>query len=115
MGAMKTLLRPVAQASAITTERSWQIFRRTHRHTQKVQERLLHKLLARGRQTDFGRDHGLGGVQDYDDFIKAAPVSDYAAHQPYIDRVLNGHTDALFPPDDPVQMFSMTSGTTGVP
>ena len=115
MGALKTLLRPVAQASAITTERSWQVFRRAHRRTREVQERLLGKLLARGRQTDFGHDHGLGGVEDYDDFIKAVPVSDYAAHQPYIDRVLQGHTAALFPPDDPVQMFSMTSGTTGVP
>ena len=100
MGAIRTLLRPIAQASAITTERSWQVFRRAHQHTPEVQGRLLQRLLARGRQTDFGRDHRLGNVEDYDDFIHAVPVSDYAAHQPYIDRVLTGQTAALFPPDD---------------
>ena len=43
------------------------------------------------------------------------PIRGYDGHEPYIDRVRQGETGALFGPGTDVLMFAMTSGTTAKP
>lgn len=109
------LLRPVARLAGMHANRQLRAFLRAHRHTAQVQQRLLAELLAAHADTDFGRDHGFAQIRTYADFTKAVPVGDYETHRPYMEKVWAGRTTALLPADQPVQMFSRTSGTTGKP
>ncbi|MHC4561604.1 MAG: GH3 auxin-responsive promoter family protein [Planctomycetota bacterium] len=90
-------------------------FLRAHRHTRRLQDGLLRRLIIRHRETAFGADHGFAAIDSYEDFTRAVPIGDYETLRPYIDRTLAGETTALFPAGENVLMFSMTSGTTGRP
>ena len=80
-----------------------------------VQRDLLLRRLARHADSAFGRDHHFGEIRTPADFRRRVPVRDYEGHEPYIDRVRNGETGALFGPGTDVLMFAMTSGTTNRP
>ena len=84
-----------------------------HRRTRDVQRRVLAELIDAHRRTDFGRDHAFDRIRNYQDFRAAVPLRTYEQLRPYMQRVLNGQTDALLPPGEQVLMFSLTSGTTG--
>ena len=75
-----------------------------------AQSRWLKKLVASGRSTIFGRDHHLADVQTVDDFRQAVPVRDYENLRPYIDQILTGTNDVLWP-GKPLYL-AKTSGTT---
>jgi len=74
------------------------------------QERLLKKLLLQAQQTRFGKDHHFNTIASVKDFQKAVPVRDYEGLKSYIDRVLSGEEDVLWP-GLPLY-FAKTSGTT---
>ena len=111
----RTLLRPIAFAAGMHAARQRRAFLAAHGRTREAQDRLLQELLQAHAATRFGRDHGFDRIRDYGDFRAAVPVRSYEQLRPYIQRVLQGETDALIPPGEPVLMFSLTSGTTGEP
>jgi hypothetical protein len=80
-----------------------------------VQRDLLLSRLARHADSQFGRDHFFHEIRTPADFRKRVPISGYDRHEPYIDRVRQGDTSALFGPGTDVLMFAMTSGTTNRP
>src|SRR4051812_26612540 len=80
-----------------------------------VQRDLLLARLARHTDSQFGRDHHFSEIRTPADFRRRVPVRGYEGHEPYIDRVRNGETNALFGPGTEVMMFAMTSGTTNRP
>ncbi len=71
--------------------------------------------LARHAASDFGRDHHFGEIRTEADYRRQVPIRGYEGHEPYIDRVRNGDTSALFGPRTDVLMFALTSGTTNRP
>jgi hypothetical protein len=77
---------------------------------ERVQLALLDKLLARARTTRFGREHKFDSIKTHDDFTKSVPVRDYEQLKPYVDRVVAGEEDVLWP-GKPVYL-AKTSGTT---
>ncbi len=79
------------------------------------QERLLIRLLARRRDTDFGREHGFASIGSVDQFRAAVPIRDYEGLRPYMDRVVAGDAAALLAADEPIRMFAVSSGTTDRP
>lgn len=85
------------------------------RHAGDVQRRLLLERIARHKDSQFGRDHHFGEIRTVEDFRRRVPIRDYSGHEPYIDRVRQGETSALFGPGTEVLMFAMTSGTTNRP
>ena len=61
-----------------------------------IQRDLLLSRLARHADSQFGRDHFFGEIRTPADFRKRVPIGGYDRHEPYIDRVRQGDTNALF-------------------
>jgi hypothetical protein len=76
----------------------------------ETQRDVFMALLAEAKQTAFGSDHGFADIKSYEDFAKNVPIRDYEALKPYIDRVVNGEENVLWP-GKPLY-FAKTSGTT---
>jgi len=76
----------------------------------KYQNLILKKLLRKGGETEFGRDHDFKNVKTYNDFIEKVPVSDYEEIRCYIEKILAGEKNILWP-GVPLY-FAKTSGTT---
>jgi hypothetical protein len=76
----------------------------------ETQERVFKKLIATAKNTAFGKDHGFAGIASYQDFFAKVPVRDYEALRNYVDRVVAGEKDILWP-GKPLY-FAKTSGTT---
>ncbi len=86
----------------------------THR-AGDVQRQLLLRRIARHADSQFGRDHHFDEIRSPEDFRRRVPIRGYTEHEPYIDRVRQGETNALFGRGTEVLMFAMTSGTTNRP
>ena len=76
----------------------------------ETQHKVFNKLIKDASLTSFGIDHGFASIQSHIDFVKSVPVRDYEGLRPYVDRVVNGETDVLWP-GKPLY-FAKTSGTT---
>src|SRR5215208_762314 len=81
----------------------------------EIQQRTLLLKLAQNANSDFGRRYGFDSIRSASEFRSRVPILTYEDHHPYLSRVLNGETTALFAPGTRVLMFTMTSGTTSEP
>jgi hypothetical protein len=86
-------------------------FSRAADRPDETQFRLLKRIVRRERNTAFGRDHKFSQIRTVADFRRQVPIGNYERIEPYINRVLNGETEALFRRQK-VLMFAMTSGTS---
>ena len=82
-----------------------------------AQARVLSDLLETASDTAFGRDHGFDGIAALPDaaaradaFRKAVPVRDYEGLKGYVERVVAGERNVLWP--GLPKYFCKTSGTT---
>ena len=76
----------------------------------KTQEKVFHKLISKGRKTAYGKDHDFLNIHNYEDFKKRIKVQDYEGLRAYVDRIVAGESDVLWP-GKPLY-FAKTSGTT---
>ena len=76
----------------------------------ETQQRVFEQLIQKAKHTDFGKAHGFDQIQNHKDFIKRVPIADYEGLRPYVDRVVAGEADVLWP-GKPLY-FAKTSGTT---
>jgi hypothetical protein len=103
MGIRSVLAKPFAAYVASQT-RQWSV------HPVESQHKIFQELMRRGRDTIFGKDHHLDAVRSYEDFKKHVPVRDYEDLKPYVEQILSGKANVLWP-GKPVY-FAKTSGTT---
>lgn len=75
-----------------------------------TQVKWMHYLLEKGKNTEFGKDHGLKEIQDYEAWKSQIPVRDYEGLSSYFERMKEGHPDVLWP-GHPLYL-AKTSGTT---
>ena len=75
-----------------------------------TQEKVFQELISIGTGTQFGKDHDFVSINKHEDFVSRVPVKDYEALRPYVDRVVEGEEDILWP-GKPLY-FAKTSGTT---
>lgn len=75
-----------------------------------TQEGVFAALIAQARHTKFGKDHGFDQIKTHGDFIKSVPVRDYEDLKPYVQKVVDGEKDVLWPGQP--AYFAKTSGTT---
>ncbi|MDR4988863.1 MAG: GH3 auxin-responsive promoter family protein, partial [Bacteroidales bacterium] len=85
-------------------------FKRWYKEADKLQERTFRELIDTARNTAFGKDHHFDEITDYASFRKRVPVRDYEGLQHYVDRIVGGEDNVLWP-GRPLY-FSKTSGTT---
>ncbi len=76
----------------------------------RFQDKIFFDLIKTGVKTAFGQDHGFGEIHNYEDFKKHVPIRDYEALKPYVDRVVSGEENVLWP-GKPLYL-AKTSGTT---
>ena len=75
-----------------------------------TQTKVFQDLISKAAGTQFGRDHDFVSINNHDDFVKRVPVRDYEGLRPYVDRVVEGEENILWP-GKPIY-FAKTSGTT---
>ena len=75
-----------------------------------AQTKVFKELIQKGLKTKFGEDHGFQKVTDTESFRASVPVRDYEELRPYIDQVLEGEADVLWP-GRPLY-YAKSSGTT---
>ena len=75
-----------------------------------VQERALRALVARARDTVWGRTHGFRDIRGIADFQRQVPVTTYLEVRRLVERAIGGERDVLWPGRPKV--YCKTSGTT---
>ncbi len=109
---MSYLSRLIHTLLAKKAERERAKFDRLAQNPAKTQREFLLSTLRREASTAFGRDYHFGAIRSIEDFRNQVPILQYEQLEPYIERVKNGETEALFHRQK-VMMFSLTSGTVG--
>jgi GH3 auxin-responsive promoter len=90
-----------------------QRFLRSVEDPEGAQRQRLEGLLASGKDSVFGREHGLAAVRNLDDFRAAVPIRSYDALFPWLTRVAAGEHGVLG--TERVSGLLETSGTTSAP
>lgn len=103
MGVRSVLSRPLAKW-VVQRQQEWM-----HRPAE-AQQRWFRQLVSSGKATRFGQDHRFGDIQSVSDFQQAVPIRDYEELKPYVEKILAGQPDVLWP-GQPLY-FAKTSGTT---
>jgi hypothetical protein len=76
----------------------------------EAQNNILKKLLKSAENTAFGKDHQFSKIKTYQQFKENVNINDYEDIKPYIERVVKGEENVLWP-GKPIY-FAKTSGTT---
>lgn len=76
----------------------------------ELQQKTMKKLVAKASTTEFGKDHNFSSIKTYEDFKRNVPVNDYEGLKEYVEKVVDGESDVLWP-GLPLY-FCKTSGTT---
>jgi len=103
MGIRATLSKPLA-SYVVSQQRKWAS------NPAATQEKVFNQLVAGGKKTRFGQDHNFDNIKNYDDFKKNVPIRDYEQLKPYVEKMLAGESNVLWPGKP--AYFSKTSGTT---
>ena len=57
---------------------------RLAREPTRTQHRLLMQIVHANAQTTFGREHGFGAINSYEEFAARVPVSTFEELRPYV-------------------------------
>ncbi len=75
-----------------------------------TQQQVFKHLIACGRDTAFGMEHGFDTIRTYGDFIRQVPVREYDDLSPYIERLRRGEDYVLW--NEKTRWFARSSGTS---
>lgn len=76
----------------------------------QTQQKVFQMLLHKAKNTAYGRAHNFASIKTPEDFRNNVKISDYEGVRPYVERILKGESDVLWP-GKPLY-FAKTSGTT---
>lgn len=76
----------------------------------EIQDQWRHNLIASARSTEFGRQYGFSRIHTLQDYQDRVPIHDYEQIKPYIQRIMEGQQQVLWP--SPIKWFAKSSGTT---
>lgn len=79
-------------------------------HPEAIQKKVFEELLKNAQNTLFGKDHDFKSIKNYKDFAIKVPIRDYEELKPYVDKMVSGEPDILWP-GKPLY-YAKTSGTT---
>lgn len=95
---------------------SWFLKKRIHqmelfiKYPQEVQNELLKDLIAKAKNTEFGREYKFSEIHNYQTFAERLPIQTYEDYEDCIERCRRGETNIFWP--TPIKWFAKSSGTT---
>ncbi len=95
---------------------TWVMKKRMHqielfmKYPHEVQDEVLKKLMYMGRGTEFGKRYAFDELMRYEHFKQRVPIHTYEQIFPYINRVMRGEQNVLWPSE--IKWFAKSSGTT---
>jgi hypothetical protein len=95
---------------------SWWMKKRLHqvelfmKYPMEVQNDVFRHLLHKARDTQWGRRYGYAQIQKIEDYRERVPVSGYEELFPWIERIMKGEQQLLWPSE--IKWFAKSSGTT---
>ena len=95
---------------------SWIIKKRIHqmelfiKYPMDVQNEVLHQLIEKAKNTEWGRCYDYKSIKSYSDYIERVPLQDYDSLKDQIIRIKQGEQNVLWPTD--IKWFAKSSGTT---
>lgn len=95
---------------------SWLMKQRIHqielfmKYPNEVQFDWLRNLLNSAKSTEFGREYDFKSIKTREEFKNRVPLNDYDSIKPYIERLLKGEQNVLWPTE--IKWFAKSSGTT---
>lgn len=99
-----------AKIARIYAKRQAKKVKATSLNAVEIQEKTMKNLVKKAAKTAFGQDHKFTSIKSYSDFKKLVPVRDYEGLKSYVERVVDGEENVLWP-GLPIY-FCKTSGTT---
>ncbi len=79
-------------------------------NTKQIQMDLLMSLVGVAQRTEWGKLYHYIKIDSYREYARRVPVQDYEGFKPFIQRMLEGERNVLWPTD--VKWFAKSSGTT---
>jgi hypothetical protein len=75
-----------------------------------VQDEWFQTLISTAKNTEWGKKYGYESITNQDQFKERVPIQTYDTLKPYIEKMLNGEHNILWPTD--IKWFAKSSGTT---
>ena len=75
-----------------------------------TQLQVFNELIGSAQFTEYGKKYDFEKINDVADFKNQVPINDYDTLKPYINRILEGEQNLLWP--SPISWFAKSSGTT---
>ncbi|HNS13064.1 MAG TPA: GH3 auxin-responsive promoter family protein [Bacteroidia bacterium] len=95
---------------------SWLMKKRIHqielfiKYPHDVQQDWFVRLVDAAKNTEWGTAFDYKSIRKVDDFKNRVPVQNYESTKPFIDRLMRGEQNILWPSD--IKWFAKSSGTT---
>jgi len=95
---------------------TWVMQKRIHqielfmKYPNEVQDELFRKLILSAKSTEFGLTYDFASIASYEQFRERVPVQTYEKLFPFIERMMRGEQNVLWPSE--IKWFSKSSGTT---
>lgn len=77
----------------------------------EMQLDVFKSLIEAAKDTEWGKKYDYSGISNYNDYQSRVPLQEYHHIKPYVDRLLKGEQNLLWPTE--IQWFAKSSGTTG--
>lgn len=103
-------MNPTRLIYKLAFEKRYKQLERYANYTPEIQQEQLSWLLSRYNVTIAGRDFRLRGDETIEEFQQKVPLMTYDQQKPYIERMLQGEKDVLWP--GLCKWFAKSSGTT---
>lgn len=89
------------------------IILKKYRKPSQLQSKVFRDLMRSGSKTRFGQDHGMTANWTPKEFKKKVQVRDYEGLKPWVEQVLKGKSDVLWP-GKPIYLCKTSGTTSGV-
>lgn len=95
---------------------TWFMKKRIHqielfmKYPHDVQEEWFQSLISSAEATEWGKKYDYNSILTPEEFKNRVPIQDYNSLKPYIDRMIKGEQNILWPSD--IKWFAKSSGTT---
>lgn len=95
---------------------SWVMKKRIHqieffmKYPHEVQEEWLNSLILTSKYTEWGKKYDYKSIESVEEFKRRVPIQNYDTLKVYIERMLQGEQNVLWPSE--IKWFAKSSGTT---